>query len=126
MTQADSTGAINSIVSGVASISGGDLLGTLSSICNTAYTLIQPTTTTIGGVGSSYEITQNSDIVVCQKCFGSADFPVNVLGRPLYQNRRLGNLNGYTKCNGASIPLIANSNELEDINSYLNNGFFIE
>lgn len=126
LAQSESTGAVTGIVGAMANVSGGNLLGTLSSICNTAYTLIQPTTSTIGGVGSSFEITQNNKMVVCQKCFGSADFPVNILGRPLYQNVKLGNLSGYTKCNGASIPLDCHADDIDRINSMLNSGFYIE
>ena len=48
------------------------------------------------------------------------------LGMPYYEVATLGNLSGYIKCHNASISLPGTADEIEAVNSYLNNGFYLD
>lgn len=47
-------------------------------------------------------------------------------GRPLCKVKTLGSLNGYTLCSDASVNLSGFSNDKDEVNAYLNSGFYIE
>lgn len=102
---------------------GGALVGAVEAI----YNHMTPDTSMIGGAGNKTEIFYNHDnLVLGRKQFGSKDFPQAVAGRPLMQNIVLGNLSGFVKCGSASVPVNAPDQVRDEINSYLNNGFYME
>lgn len=47
-------------------------------------------------------------------------------GRPLCKVKTLGSLNGYTLCSDASVNLSGFSKDKDEVNAYLNSGFYIE
>lgn len=47
-------------------------------------------------------------------------------GRPLFATRKLGDLSGYIKCSGASIPCRQFASVQEEVNKYVNQGFYLE
>ena len=102
---------------------GGALVGAVEAI----YNHMTPDTSMIGGAGNKTEIFFNHDnLVLGRKQFGSKDFPTEVAGRPFMQNIVLGNLSGFVKCGGASVPVNAPDQVRDEINRYLNNGFYME
>lgn len=108
---------------GVIGAIGGALVGAVEAI----YNHMTPDTSMIGGAGNKTEIFYNhSYLTLGRKQYGSKDFPQAVAGRPLMQNIVLGNLSGYVKCGNASVPVNAADSVRDEINSYLNNGFYME
>ena len=47
-------------------------------------------------------------------------------GMPYFDNARLGDLPGYIKCDGASIPIPGDGTEQTVVNGYVNGGFYFE
>lgn len=56
----------------------------------------------------------------------SSGFLTNTLGLPTYCVKNLGSISGYCKCNGASVVCSGTASEIEEINSYLNGGIYLE
>ena len=102
---------------------GGALVGAVEAI----YNHMTPDTSMIGGSGNKSEIFYNrGNLVLGRKQYGAKDFPTSVAGRPLMQNIILGNLSGYIKCGNASVPVNAPDSVRDEINRYLNTGFYME
>lgn len=102
---------------------GGALVGAVEAIHNH----MTPDTSMIGGAGNKSELFYNrGNLVLGRKQFGAADFPTYIAGRPLMQNIVLGGLSGYVKCGSASVPLNAPDSVREEVNRFLNTGFYIE
>lgn len=102
---------------------GGALVGGIGAIYNS----LTPDTSMIGGAGNKAELANIiGSIQLSRKQYGSKDFPQAVAGRPLMQNIVLGTLSGYVKCGNASVPVNAADSVRDEINSYLNNGFYME
>lgn len=55
-----------------------------------------------------------------------ADEDIDHFGRPLCQQRVLGTLSGFTQCANAEISIQGSDVETKEIETYLNNGFYIE
>lgn len=59
----------------------------------------------------------------------STDSPdsINTLeGKPLYDVRKIGDLSGYTRCQGASVNMGGLEGDKSAVNEYLNSGFYLE
>ena len=44
----------------------------------------------------------------------------------LMQKKTLSSLSGYIKCNNASVPIAGMSTEKDEVNNFLNSGFYYE
>lgn len=51
---------------------------------------------------------------------------LNTFGLPCYKTLNISTLSGYCKCDGASVNTTATSEEINNINNMVNNGFYIE
>lgn len=63
-------------------------------------------------------------IKVTVRPYEISDYPPNVrktIGRPLYANKRLGDLSGFVKCTGAFVQAPCTTEEFDMLNGYLNN-----
>ena len=110
-------------VGGVWGAVGGALVGGIEAI----YNHMTPDTNMIGGSGNKAELSNVSgSIHLTRRQYGSKEFPTNVAGRPLMQNVALSTLSGYVKCGGASVPLNCHDSDRNEVNNYLNSGFYIE
>ena len=110
-------------VGGVWGAIGGALVGGIEAIHNS----LTPDTSMIGGAGNKAELANiTGSIQLSRKQYGAKDFPQAVAGRPLMQNIVLGNLSGFVKCGSSSVPVNAPDQVRDEINSYLNNGFYME
>lgn len=49
-----------------------------------------------------------------------------IVGRPTMQYRSLSGLSGYVQCSEASVSVSANDTERDEINNFLNSGFYLE
>ena len=80
----------------------------------------------MGGSGNKADMRNHTTITLTRRQYGAKEYPTAVAGRPLMQNIVLGNLYGFIKCGGASVPVNAPDQVRDEINSYLNNGFYME
>jgi len=124
------TEAVSSVGGGIMSALGGNIFGgIMSAVTGTVSTVknvLSPTPSIKGSAGNMAALATIRDILVFLENYGSAGDPVAVIGKPLYQNRRLGELSGYVKCGNASINIPGFAGEREQVSSYLNGGFYME
>lgn len=122
---ATGAGAIAKLVAGgatggaiaAASIATGVAVSTASKMQNTSIN---------GSQGSMAAIIDRPYIRTTVKSLDSASFATNNIGRPLMQNKVINTLSGYIKCGNASVPIAGYGNDAEEINTYLNGGFYYE
>lgn len=98
-----------------------------------SYDIINTAMTThagaIGGVTCGAGVGLDKDVI----CYSVAH-PTNIepstmaatMGRPYQKPETLGNLTGYCQCANAHVAAAAEAQELDEIDSYLNSGFYIE
>ena len=110
--------AAGNVVSGAATIFSSQL----EAIGNN----IRPQVSMMGGSGNKADMRNHTTITLTRRQYGAKEYPTAVAGRPLMQNIYLGNLSGFIKCGGASVPVNAPDQVRDEINSYLNNGFYME
>lgn len=86
---------------------------------------ITPTPSFIGSrTGVAGVDFKDAIISVLQK--HSADFPTAVYGRPCCKNLTLNTISGFIKCSGASIDISGFGSDKENVNAFLNGGFYYE
>ena len=110
--------AAGNVVSGAATIFSSQL----EAIGNN----IRPQVSMMGGSGNKADMKNHTTITLTRRQYGAKEYPTAVAGRPLMQNIVLGNLYGFIKCGAASVPVNAPDQVRDEINSYLNNGFYME
>ena len=99
----------------------------LMCMVNTVSNFVHPTPSSSGQSGNSQMFnTPTNRISVILYTYESGDIPISVAGRPCNKNLRLGTLSGFTKCGNASCPINGFSGDKDEVNSYLNSGFYIE
>ena len=121
---------INSVIGGALGVAGsvatGSALGVASSITGAVSNVLQPNPSVNGSQGSLSFIKAKKDIVFDVLRYNTTiTTPANI-GRPLCENRTLGNLSGFCKCAGASVSTNLPQEYKDIINDTLNSGFFIE
>ena len=109
----------------VAAASTGNLFATSILSAGTVSDAIQPNPSVNGvSVGTAgYGANQNVRIVA--EYYDSTDYPVDK-GRMLCDNVTLSTLSGYCQCSNASVDTDLPAQYKDEINGYLNSGFFIE
>lgn len=121
---------LGSVVSGganaVGSLLSGNLIGAASNLITSAQSLMSPGTSVNGVAGNYFDITVNSNIDISCYNRGSGERATSVAGRPCYATKRLGTLSGFVKCGNASISLAGYDSDMDDVNSMLNSGVYIE
>lgn len=107
-----------------AAIAGiGNLLsGSISGIPN----VLSPSSSIIGNAGNMGQMISNPRLISSIINYGCSEFPITVYGRPLRANRQISTLSGYIRCMAASIELAAPDSETDEVNKYLNGGFYYE
>lgn len=88
--------------------------------------LMRPQASLASPLGSSSSIWGDPDIRVSAIQKHTADFATDDYGRPCCKNLQLGNLSGFVKCGNASINIASINGIREEINTFLNTGFFME
>lgn len=104
----------------------------LYNIVNSKINSVGSSFSTIGSFGGRSDgarASQFSQVIIVNESFEfsckQSDIALQ-LGRPLKKVIKLSELSGYCKCNGASVSVACDENERQEINSYINNGFYIE
>ena len=118
------------IAKGVATVAGG-----VTAIGLGAATMFAENSSAKGGTGGFAQ----GNLVIHNDTIGNlsyhyiyhefsmdADDINSIEGKPLFATRKLGDLSGYVKCAGASIPIDGLASDRETINQYVNQGIYIE
>lgn len=122
----NSMSAVTDVFSMFGAAFQGNLAGAVSGGASSITNMIKPIQKSIGQAGTIYNLKYNNIIRLTRYQYGNAEYPTNVSGRPLCKNVQLSTLSGYTKCGKASVPMIGYATEKDQVNSYLNGGFYIE
>ena len=89
---------------------------------------IRATNTTVGGVDSVATIGIDQRIMLTCSYWDvstSGSNLTSMIGSPYYKTDTIGN-HGFVKCSGASIDIAGYDDVIDTINSYMNNGIYIE
>lgn len=133
-TAIDVGSLVSNVIGGVAGIgaavatggaSAAVAAGTTAAV-GVAHNLLSPQTSISGGNGNKAVLQEITNIIVSVTNYDSCYYPTAVAGRPLYQNVQLSTFTGYVKCGAASIDIVGIGPEKDEINMYLNSGFYYE
>ena len=120
--------AAQSIIAGISSLASKNVAGAGMAALNFA-DAVTPNYTCIGGLDGVAGILTNQNIT-CYTVFHDTIVPPNqnlqVIGSPSMCSKNLGSLTGFCQCLDAHVEADAMSHELEEIDSFLNSGFYIE
>lgn len=119
------TSLANSLISAGNALMSGSVGSVLSGF-NSVQSAIAPTASINGNQGSRYLITAMPYVSLTCINYGTCDIPNTVAGRPLYKNVTLSTLSGFCKCAGASVPMRGYVGEKDQVDNYLNEGFYLE
>lgn len=96
-------------------------------LANTAMSFFQPLTQTVGGVSSAADAGLDNKLR-CISVFHDTTVPPSsvssVMGTPAMATKQIGSLSGYIQCQGASVSGNMRAEDRDEINGYLNGGFF--
>lgn len=125
------SGFIGGTTNAVSSLMSNNVVGGIGASLQTGVNfisnMVQDQLTIMGGSGNRGDLWAHSgNAYLNRRVFGSKDFALSVAGRPLMKNVTLSTLSGFCKCGNASVPLNARDSERDQVNSYLNSGFYIE
>jgi hypothetical protein len=90
---------------------------------------VTPNYTCIGGLDGVAATGANQNITCYTFFHDTIDAPnqnLQVIGAPTMYSKSLGSLTGYCQCADAHVSAAADGPILEEIDSYLNSGFYIE
>ena len=107
-------------------VAGAAIAGAVS-LVNVIDNIITPQTSMIGGSGNKADLLATRAYVhIIRRQYGTKAYPIYNAGRPLCRNVQLSTLSGFIKCGSASVPINGKEFERDQINSYLNSGFYLE
>ena len=107
-----------------AAVGRGDIIGATKGIGSAIIEGLSPQVQTTGSIGSPIAFEENPHIF--SEWYEIVDEYNTDIGRPLCKPKVINTLSGYIACENAEISLNATQNEIEEVQSYLNNGFFYE
>ena len=116
-------------IAAVPTMAAGGLPSIASGIANAATNMFTPLTQSAGGLGSSAGAGLGLDVIVSSVCHDTTVSPSSVssaIGTPSYASKQIGTLSGYIQCMNASVDSTAKASDKDEINAYLNSGFFYE
>lgn len=116
------------IVAGIASMATDNIAGVGMGALNFINALT-PNYTSIGGLDGIAATAANQNIT-CYTVFHDTIAPPNqnlqTIGAPTMCSKSLANLTGFCQCLDAHVSAAGEAEELEEIDAYLNSGFYIE
>lgn len=115
----DAAGAVGSAMAGNPIGVGVSAFGAVANI-------LQPSPSLLSKNGGMQSMITYRDPVVSVVHYESSPIATSTLGRPLNENRTLSTLTGFCKCSNASINTELPAQYKDEINSYVNSGFYIE
>ena len=125
--------AVTALSNVTSAISGGPV-GQFSYIANAVKAFTTPLTQTVGGLGSSATLGLLNDGGNLNVYIACVTYETNidpssvssVMGTPTFAVKTIGSLSGFIQCQNASVAVNAHASERDQINSYLNSGFYYE
>lgn len=119
-------GALANIVMGGMGAVGGTF-NSIQSIGAMAFDAVRMKYPTASGGGSNGSfLSLHSTAYLNAKFYTVVNQNNTEIGRPLYQTKTLSSLSGFCLCSGAEATIKGTAAEAEQINNYLNSGFYIE
>lgn len=122
------TKSVQSIISGISSLASKNVAGVGMAALNFADS-VTPNFSCIGGLDGVAGIATNQNIT-CYTVFHDTIVPPNsqiaTIGSPSMCPKSLATLTGYCQCLDAHVSAAADGPILEEIDAYLNSGFYIE
>lgn len=115
----------NGVISAAASVAAGSVTGVVASAMNAC----QPLSQSVGGIGSASAsgLLQNCQVTVITHAPAEDPSDVSsVMGTPTYEVKTIGSLSGFVQCSDASVSISGPDADRDEINGYLNGGFFYE
>lgn len=119
------SGVVNSVIGAAASVASGSALGVVSSAINAC----QPLSQSVGGISNASGAGLNQNIQVTAVTHAPVETPSGIsapLGTPSCQVKTISSLSGYVQCQGASVSISGPDMDRDEINSFLNSGFYYE
>ena len=116
-------GAPAQVLSGAVAASYGNYLGFGAGIVSAIESLM-PQITSSGTVGSKAAYTNAPMLIISRYSLPAEDITNH--GRPLCSAVTINTLSGYIQCENVEIDIAATYNELTQIRSFLESGFFYE
>lgn len=128
MTAAESTALSTApaIVTGFNASGVADLGAQKAKIVYDATVSKYPTAINSGSNGSMLSFVDQYKCFLNHHWYTVVDENLAEIGRPLYQMKQLNTLTGYVLCQNADAAIIGTQEEAQQINAYLNSGFFME
>lgn len=122
----DLKGAISSAVSAGANIYAGNYVTGVMGVVDAVGTVLQPSQDSIGTQSNRASVGAILSIHCLLTYYGTCEFATSVVGRPCMKNLKIANVGGYIKCGNASISLPGQSADRDEVNAFLNGGFYYE
>lgn len=123
----DVFGILQDTATGVGAVMKEDAMGAVKSVVSAAQKSFEPQVNArSSGAGNGATLKNFPHILYTCKNFESKDLPTTVAGRPLYQNVNISTLSGFVRCGAASVAISGFDSEREQVNNYLNSGFYYE
>lgn len=116
---------VNNVLTGAASVAMGNLGGAIGS----GISALTPLSQSVGGISSGAGSGLPKWLQFTSICHDTVVAPSSVssvMGTPANAVKTLGSLSGYIQCSGASVACDALEKDREEINGFLNGGFFYE
>lgn len=111
------------VMAGAASLAYGNVLGFGAGVLSALESLM-PQITSSGSVGSKAAYTNAPVLIISRYSLPAED--ITNLGRPLCSAIQINTLSGYIQCENVELEIAATYNELTQIRSHLESGFFYE
>lgn len=106
-------------------IAGGITTG--ASAINTLANAVTPLTSYRGSKGGrSAAYNSQPRIAILARETSDPAWFISTHGRPLMQQKQISSLSGFIKCSGASVPISGHPREKQEVDDYLNSGFYYE
>ena len=109
----------------VAAAATGNLVATSIMAAGAVSDSVQPNPSINGTSVGTAGYGANKNVRIVAEYYNATDYPTNI-GRMLNDNRSLSTLSGYCQCSNASVNTELPAQYKDEINGYLNSGFFIE
>lgn len=121
----NSANIANGVIAGASALNAGSSAGVAAAIL----TALQPLSQSVGGISSGSAIGLAKTLKCATVCHNTVVTPSSVtsaIGTPANAVKQIGSLSGYVQCMDASVESPAKASDKDEINSYLNSGFFFE
>lgn len=115
-----------SVLSAGSDLLKGNLLGAGVDAIEGIQSLLQPTQSVNGNMGNTSSIVKYERVFLTRLDYGSMEYPTEQYGRPCKKNLLIRNMRGFIQCERASLEANGPISEREQVNSFLNGGFFYE